>query len=418
MRDAGKLRRRDRDRDRPVIEAAPAPAPEAPPAAPAEADATTVGTLLGTSPIARINRWRQARRSVRWGALSLLVLGLGSPFFFWGRYASQNVTSTNAAVRGRLAEIGTRVSGVVTKIEVDVGDHVVAGQVLARMDSRHILAEVQEARADVEGLRRTIEVEGLNIALEHRRTAQAEEEAAAKVAEANAQTDAARIRAEQARRDQELRQTLFSRDGVVSGEDVHAAETRRLTADAQLTEARANAAAARSAGRAARLGGDAVGIQERKLGVLEADLRRAQARLTRAEADLDGALIRAPEDGAIVQRVAQAGASVQTGQPILSMWLGRDVWVEAWIDEDDIGAVRLGSKATVRLHSFPGREFTGVVDKLGLATDFELPSTAVPQPRSTRMRGAPVVGVRIRLDEPPPELLPGLSAVVAIRKAG
>jgi hypothetical protein len=34
------------------------------------------------------------------------------------------------------------------------------------------------------------------------------------------------------------------------------------------------------------------------------------------------------------------------------------------------------------------------------------------------MRSAPVVGVRIRLDDPPLELLPGLSAIVAIRKAG
>jgi len=32
------------------------------------------------------------------------------------------------------------------------------------------------------------------------------------------------------------------------------------------------------------------------------------------------------------------------------------------------------------------------------------------------MRGAPVVGVGIRLENPPPVLLPGLSAIVAIRR--
>ena len=69
-------------------------------------------------------------------------------------------------------------------------------------------------------------------------------------------------------------------------------------------------------------------------------------------------------------------------------------------------------------HSLPGREFTGVVDNIGITTDLEVPAADVPKPRSSRMRSAPVVGLRIRLEEPPPELVPGLSAVVAIRKAG
>jgi membrane fusion protein (multidrug efflux system) len=147
-------------------------------------------------------------------------------------------------------------------------------------------------------------------------------------------------------------------------------------------------------------------------------LLRAQARLERAEADLDSASIRAPEDGSIVRRIVQPGGSVEAGQPIIVMRLGHDVWIEAWVDEDDIGFVRLGSIATVTFHSLPGREFTGVVDNIGLTTDLEVPAADVPKPRSSRMRSAPVVGLRIRLEKPPPELVPGLSAVVAIRKAG
>ena len=157
-------------------------------------------------------------------------------------------------------------------------------------------------------------------------------------------------------------------------------------------------------------------IRERGIGVLQANLERARARLNRAEADLEGTIIRAPEDGAILRRIIQPGGSVESGQPIISMWLGSDLWVEAWIDEEDLGFVRVGSPVTVTFHSFADREFSGVVDRLGLATDLEIPESEVPQPRFSRMRGAPVVGVRIRLDAPPPELLPGLSAVVAIEK--
>ena len=65
---------------------------------------------------------------------------------------------------------------------------------------------------------------------------------------------------------------------------------------------------------------------------------------------------------------------------------------------------------------FPGEEFAGVVEKIGVTTDFEVPSSEVPIPRADRMNTSPVLGVKIRLFEPPPGLRPGLSAVVGIRK--
>jgi membrane fusion protein (multidrug efflux system) len=388
------------------------------PPVPSNEEDDAVSDLLG-EPVASTSasRLRYAWRFLRWGLALLVLLGLAAPGYLWVQYQSRNVTSKNAAVRGHLAEIGTRLSGLVTSVNVDVGDRVTKGQVLVTLEDRHLLAAVQEARADVEGLERTIEVERLAIAHERRQNEQLENEAQSKVAAAEAQTEAARIRAADARKDYEISESLFSRDGVVSGEDVRDADANQRMAAALLEEAEANSGVAQSAEQTVRLARGALMIRERRVGVLEADLLRAQARLTRAEAGLDGASIRAPADGAIVRRIIQPGGSVEVGQPIISMWLGQNVWVEAWIDEDDIGSVDVGSEASVTFHSFPGREFTGVVDKIGLATDLEIPDSEVPQPRFSRMRGAPVVGVVILLHDPPLDLLPGLSAVVAIRKA-
>lgn len=100
--------------------------------------------------------------------------------------------------------------------------------------------------------------------------------------------------------------------------------------------------------------------------------------------------------------------------PVILMSIGDDIWIEAWIDEDQIHHVKIGNPAVVTLPSYPGQEFDGVVDAIGVATDFEQPVDAVPQPRATRMKGAPVISVRVRLDSPPVSLLPGLSATVAI----
>ena len=56
----------------------------------------------------------------------------------------------------------------------------------------------------------------------------------------------------------------------------------------------------------------------------------------------------------------------------------------------------------------------GEVAAIGLTTDIEQP-TAPAQPRESRLRAAPVVGVQVRLLDPPPSLLPGLSATVSVR---
>jgi multidrug resistance efflux pump len=307
-------------------------------------------------------------------------------------------------------------TGRVAAVEVAAGDRVTAGQVLVRLDDRTFAAEAREAAADLEGLRRKIDVEHAAIAHELLELEQQEQEALANVAAARAQSSAAESQARNARRLHEARQSLAS-GGAISNQDLLNSETGSRTAQALVQEARAKQQAAQSAEEGARLAREGLAIREAGIGVLEAEVQRAQARLAKAQADLESATIRAPEDGGILRRIAQPGTSVELGQPLLSMWLGREVWVDAWIDEDDIAAVHVGDTATVSLRSLPDRDLAGIVDKIGLATDFEMPASEVPQPRAERMSASPVVGIRVRLLDPPADLVPGLSAVVAIRRS-
>lgn len=375
-----------------------------------------IAALLGDSASFEVGRRRARWRNVRWLLVLIPILAIATPLILWSQYQASHVTSRNAAVRGHLAEIGSRLNGIVAQVFVDVGDEVRAGDLLAEFDSRHLSAQVQEARADVAGLETSVEVERLSIGLERKQIAQQRDEVRARADAAMAQTEAARVEAEEASHALELRKSLFEREGAVSSEEVRAANSDYRSAVARLQEAEANEAVTRSVYDRLILEEDGLAIREQRIGVLEADLLRARARLERAEADVGGAAVRAPEDGSILRRIVQPGGSVDVGQPVLAMWLGKELWVEAWIDEEDIGHVRVGDRATVTLHSFGGQELEGEVDKIGLATDLEIPETEVPQPRGTRMSGAPVVGVRIRLLDPPAGLLPGLSASVAIEK--
>lgn len=347
-----------------------------------------------------------------------VLLLVAAPVAAWLHYQSGYVMSRNAIVKGQLAQIGTRIEGVLVKIEVHDGQRVRAGQVLARLDDSHNRAEVQAARAEVAGLERELEVERSAIDHEERVLKNSLREATANLGAAAAEVEAAESRAEDALAYYKARKDLFASGGAISGELVREAQAKARTARALVKSARAEYAAAQSAEQRAELDSEGLALRKERIAVLEASLSRATARLAVAQADLEGTLIRAPADGAVVRRILQPGGSVNVGTPVMSLWLGDDVWIEAWLDEDDIPFVKMGSAARVTLQSFPGREFTGVVERIGLTTDFEMPPSEVPQPRFARMRGAPVVGVGIRLQDPPEQLLPGLSAVVGIRKSG
>jgi multidrug resistance efflux pump len=152
--------------------------------------------------------------------------------------------------------------------------------------------------------------------------------------------------------------------------------------------------------------------------VLAASRREAAAKLARVEADIAGTRVLAPGDGAILRRLAQPGMAVGPNTPVLSFWLSEDVWIEAWIPEERLGDLRVGSAVQVTFPVLPGERFAGRVSRIGLATDFEMPLDYLPQTREARMRPTPQVGVMVRLDAPPTLMRPGMSAIVDIARVG
>jgi multidrug resistance efflux pump len=355
---------------------------------------------------------RRTRRNAVLTALGVLAVAVA----VWAYHSAQYVTSRNAAVRGQLAEVGTRLNGVLVANEAREGERVKAGQILARLDDRHLRSEVLEVKSQIEGLEREAELERATVTHERSKGGNRLQESEAKSAAARAEVAAAQSRAGEAREYHKARLTLFKHQ-MVSPEAVRDAEAKYRTALALLDVARANGAAAASAERNSRLESVDMDLREQRIDVLLANVRAAKARLARAQADLEAALVRAPGDGAVVRYLIKPGSAVEGGKPVVSMTIGNDVWIEAWIDEDDIHRIKVGSEATVTLSSHSGREFKGVVETIGLTTDIEQPTANVPQPRAQRMRGAPVVGVLVRLKDAPITLLPGLSAAVAIRDA-
>jgi len=373
--------------------------------------------IAGPEGVSFRGRSRRLRRTVAAAVVCAVILAVGVPVGLWARYRFTYVVSRNALVKGYIANVGAQLDGVVTSVEVDAGQSVQAGQVMARFEDHHLQAAVQRAQSRLEKAVRELEVERLAIVQERRRLDSRVTEASARSAAATAQVEAAQSEADNARTRYELRQSL-AQGGVIPQEELRTAEAALRTADALGSTAKAEKEAAEAAAYLAQVESEGLAVRQEHIVVMEAEVAALRAELALAEADLKAALIRAPEDGWVVRRIVEPGTSVVVGQPVVALWIGKELWVEAWIDEGDLSQVTTGSTAKVTLKPYPDRVFSGRVESIGVSTDYELPDTAVPEPRHARMRAAPVVCVRIRLEDAPAGLFPGLSAVVGIRKKG
>ena len=308
------------------------------------------------------------RSSRRWigGVIALAIAGvIAVPITLWSRYSATYVTSRNATTKGSITHVGTPISGVLASVEVEAGQHVDAGQVLARFDDQHLRANISRAQSRLT-------------------------EAVANASSARTRIDAAQTQRDDAWTRYTQRLPL-AQSGAISRDELRAAETRLRTTEAS----------------------ERTAIAEHE--AIRAEVSTAQAELALARASLNASVIRAPAAGSVVRRIGEPGAAVVVGQPILDLLIGSEIWVEAWIDQASLSKIAVGNDVKVSVSSFPGREFHGRVRSIGVSTDFEMPESAVPQSRRERLRTTPVVPIRVQLDEQS-GLLPGLSATVAIQR--
>lgn len=264
---------------------------------------------------------RRRRLALRWSlAGALLVAGAGAavamrprPVAEADRYRDAQVVRGTivheVSATGRLeargsVSVGAEISGRIASVEVDFNDVVKRGQVLARFDTRSLVAQDEQAHASLRAAR----------------TALHEAELAAR----------------QAARERSRVESLFA-SGAVS-----AAERDRAVTDAEQTTAHVANARAQIA------------------------VQRASDSL--ADTNLDRAEIRAPIDGVVIRRAVEPGqavaASLQSPELFLIAEDLRKMRVIAAIDEADIGQVRAGQVAHFTVDAYPDATFDAGVEEV------------------------------------------------------
>jgi RND family efflux transporter MFP subunit len=146
---------------------------------------------------------------------------------------------------------------------------------------------------------------------------------------------------------------------------------------------------------------------DKELKSAESGVVQAQDSLQAARLKLDSlvthsgdGLIRSPIDGVVTAVRAVVGGSVSPSAAVVTMVDPSDVVLKVTVDENDIGVVQAGQKASITLDAVDGLSLVGTVSAVG----------KVGETKS----GIVVFNVDIGIDDPEPSVRPGMSAEAEI----
>jgi multidrug resistance efflux pump len=343
--------------------------------------------------------------------VTVAAFAIGIP---WARYRFNNVVLREAAVRGAVTKIGSRLDGRIKSVEVELGQRVSKGQVLLRMEDTHLQAALKRARGDLQSSLLELENEKLSIAQARRRLTFEIARAKSGIKKANSELDAQKSNLAKVEKQYDRISSLVKTGAAAI------AEMDKITGDRDKALAYVNSASAvlevaESNHERAVNELEGLQIRENRLGVLEAQITVARAKVSMVESDMESAVVTAPEDGRVLERIVNVGGSAKVGEPMLSLWIGK-AWVEAWADERDLHKIQPGSPVDISFDASPSRKLSGHVESIGLVTDKQLAPTLVPSTLHAFMRQSAMVPIRISLDDENPPVQLGLSVLVGIRK--
>jgi HlyD family secretion protein len=236
-------------------------------------------------------------------------------------------------------QIGSELSGKLKSVNVEEGDTIKRGQILAVLMNGDYRAQVLSAQAEVSAKEATLR-KVVNGARQQERA-----EALSSVHETEAVMN--NVKAEM-----ERRRRLFEA-GVISREEYERYAREYEVARAKYREASEHHSLVDDHAR------------EEDQSMAEADLQLTRAHLEEAQARYEKTIIRSPIDGTVLRKHHRNGESVSNSStvpdPIVTIGDKNILRVRVDVDETEVSKVRVGQKAYVTADAFGGKRFWGKV---------------------------------------------------------
>jgi HlyD family secretion protein len=363
----------------------------------------------------------------------VLVAGSGAVAYY-SLYAPEergDAVSVSGNIEVTEAAISFQIPGRLKERLVDEGDRVEKGQCVATLEPEDQELKVAQAQSNLEYARAVLsELEAGAREQEIAASAAAVERAQAKLEEllagsrpeeievASADVQAAKAEAERLDADRRRYEDLYAQQAVskqqldavtaaarVAKERLQTAEERLKLArkgprEEQIAQARA---ARREAEEQYRLVVE--GPRSEAIAQARAKVAAAAAELDLAEQQLAYTRVEAPFGGVVLSKSAESGEFLNPGMPVASTGDLNRPWLRAFINETDLGRIKLGDEVEVATDSYPGKVYRGKVTFIASEAEFT-PKTV----QTERERVKLMYRIKVNLDNPEWELKPGMPA--------
>ncbi len=267
---------------------------------------------------------------------------------------SQVVEATGTINAVTTVQVGSQVSGTISRLNADFNSRVKKGQVVAQIDPSLFQGSLLQAQADLAN-------------------------AKANVVASQANLEKAQASALQARADYE-RTAGLAKEGVMSQQQLDLAKSTADSDDAAVAAARATITQA------------------------IAQVQQKQAAVTVAQTNLDYTTIHAPIDGTVIARSVDVGQTVAASLQAPTLFtIAQDLTkmqVYASTDESDVGVIHTGQIVSFKVDAFPKDTFTGRVSQVRL--------------NATTVQNVVTYNTIIDFDNPDLKLFPGMTAYITI----
>jgi HlyD family secretion protein len=256
-----------------------------------------------------------SQRAIRWiaAAAAIVVVGLGA-FGYWKSRQNalpDGIIAGNGRIEGKLVDVAAREPLRVKELFAQEGDLVRPGQVLARMDTETLEAELAQANAAVAAAEEKLAVAGANIVKQK-----------SEIGLAAIETN---------------RAAHLVEDGAGSQRDLDVRKTRLQTTQASLGEATA-----------------ALKTSEQEVEVAKANAVTVQTRI-------DDATLRSAVTGRVLYRLAEPGEVMGAGGKVMTLVNLEDIYMEIFVPSQYAASVKIGAEGRITLDFDPKRAVAGYV---------------------------------------------------------
>ncbi|MDP3039872.1 MAG: efflux RND transporter periplasmic adaptor subunit, partial [Deltaproteobacteria bacterium] len=137
----------------------------------------------------------------------------------------------------------------------------------------------------------------------------------------------------------------------------------------------------------------------------QGQVKEAASALEVLQTQLEYSNLYAPTSGVVLVKNAEPGEFVVPGGAVVTLGQIEKPWLKAFINESDLGRVKLGQKVSVTTDTYPGKEYPGKVTFISSEAEFTPKNV-----QTAKERVKLVYRIKVGLENPQNELKPGMPA--------